>query len=121
MLERGRARQQVELLEHEPDLEVPDPRELVRRKTRDALAVEQVAAAARGVEAPEQVHERGLAGAGGPHDRHELAALDRDRDAAEGVDRVGAEVIVLRQAFGDDDRRGHDQSLRRGAPGCCDG
>jgi len=55
VLQRGRARQQIELLEHEPDLEVPDPRELVRRKPRDALAAEQVAATARGVEAPEQV------------------------------------------------------------------
>src|SRR2546430_373267 len=46
----------------------------------------------------------GRAGAALP--RHELAALDLDRQAAERVDRVWTESVVLREPFGDDQRHG---------------
>jgi len=99
--------QQIELLEHESDLRVPDPRQGVRRQAGHVLAVELVAARARRVEAPEQVHEGRLARARGAHDRHEIAAFDRHGHAAQGVNGVGTEMVVLRQPLGDDDRLGH--------------
>ncbi len=46
VVERRRARQQVERLEHEPDFLVPDPRQLVVVHLADLLVVEQVAALA---------------------------------------------------------------------------
>src|SRR5882724_1014300 len=116
VLERGRPGQQVELLEDEADARVPDARELVRGESADALAVQHVLAGGRPVEAAQEVHEGRLARSRGPHHGDELAALDRDRHAAERVDGVRTEVIVLRQALGGDDRRRHAQSLRRGAP-----
>ena len=76
VVQRRRARQQVEGLEDEPDLLVPDPGQLVVVHLADLLAVQQVAALARRVEAADQVHQRGLARPRRPHDGHVLAALD---------------------------------------------
>jgi len=107
VLDGARPRQQVELLEDETDLGVPDPRELVGREARDVLAVEDVPARGGRVETAEEVHEGGLARARRAHDGHEVATLDRDRDTAEGMHRVGPEVVVLREPFAQDDGRGH--------------
>src|SRR5207249_5723135 len=93
---------------------VPDPRERVRGEAGNVLAVDDVATGGRRVEAPEEVHEGGLPGTRRSHHRDELTVLDRHRDPAERVDRVRPQVVVLRQAFGGDDRSGHDYSLRRG-------
>src|SRR3712207_6990132 len=51
----------------------------------DVLAADVDGAVGGAVEAGEQVHERGLAGARGAHDGRELAGGDLERDAAEGV------------------------------------
>ena len=48
-------------------------------------AVDPVLAARRDVEAAEDVHQRALAAAGAAHDRDEVAALDAERDAAQGA------------------------------------
>src|SRR5437762_532346 len=114
VLEGGRPGEEVELLEDEADLRVPDPRERVRGEAGNVLAVDDVATGGRRVEAPEEVHEGGLPGTRRSHHRDELTVLDRHRDPAERVDRVRPQVVVLRQAFGGDDRSGHDYSLRRG-------
>ena len=87
VLERRGARQQVEALEHEPDLRVADARQLVVRQLRHVAAVQQIAAARRPIQAAEDVHERRLARARRPDDGHELAGGDVERDAAEGVHR----------------------------------
>src|SRR5207247_593487 len=87
----------------------------------DILAVQDVAAGRGGVETAENVHEGGLPRTGGAHDRDELAALDLDRQAAERVNRVGAESIVLREPFGGDQRHGSASELERAgraARGC---
>src|SRR5947199_272886 len=63
VLERARPRQEVELLEDEADLRVPDPGERVRRQAGDILTAEHVAAGGGRVEAAQEVHEGGLAGA----------------------------------------------------------
>src|SRR5262249_28984201 len=58
VLDRGRARQQVEALEHESDLLVADRRQLVVGQPRYVAAVQVIAARGRPVEAAEDVHER---------------------------------------------------------------
>src|SRR5437867_3948778 len=107
VLEGARPGQEVELLEDEADLCVPDPRERVRREAGDVLAVDDVPTGGGRVETAEEVHEGGLAGTRWPHHRDELAGLDGDGNAAEGVDGVRPEVVVLRQAVDGDDRSGH--------------
>ena len=106
VFQRAGARQEIEHLEHEPDLRVPHAGQLVAPEAGDVTAVEPVAAGGRGVEAAEQVHERRLAGAGGPHDGDELAGIDRHRDPAQGVHHVGPEHVVLCEPLGRDDRVG---------------
>jgi hypothetical protein len=81
------SRQQVELLEYEPDLLVPDLRQLVAIQLSDADSVQLVSPGGGLVEAPENVHERGFAGSGWPHDGNEIPALDLERDALQHVHR----------------------------------
>src|SRR5688572_2022520 len=59
--ERAHAGHQVELLEKEADLRVPDVRERVVVELRDVVALQHVAAGRRDVEASQDVHERRLA------------------------------------------------------------
>ena len=73
VFQRRRARQQVELLEHESDRAVADAGQLVGGEPGDVLAVEPVGARRRHVEAADHVHERRLARARRAHDRDELA------------------------------------------------
>ena len=63
VVQRRRARQQVERLEDEADFLVADARQLVVVHLADLLAVQEVGPLRRRVEAPDQVHQRGLAGA----------------------------------------------------------
>ena len=95
VVERRRARQQVEALEHEADLPVPDQRQLVLRHPRDVLAVEEVLAAGRPIEAAEDVHQRGLAGPRRAGDGHELARLDVHVGAAQRADDDLADGVGL--------------------------
>jgi hypothetical protein len=82
---RGALEQHV-LLEDKADLLVADVGELVVVEVGHAHAVQQILAAGGLVEAADDVHQRGLAAARGPHDRHHLALADGERDAAEGMD-----------------------------------
>ena len=62
---------------------------------RDVSAIEQVASAARPIEAAEDVHERRLARARGPDHGDELTLLDVEGDAAQGAHRHVADLIRL--------------------------
>ena len=95
VVQRRRARQQVERLEHEPNLFVPDARQLVVVHLADLLAVQQVAALARRVQTADQVHQRRLARPGRPHDGDIFAALDLNRHTAEGMHLLGAHLVGL--------------------------
>ena len=56
------------------------------------------------VEAADEVHQRGLAGAGGAHDGDVLVVLDAQVDAAQGLHLLlGAHVVGAPQIFDDDD------------------
>jgi hypothetical protein len=70
----------------------------------DDLAVEHDLAAGRPVEAAEQLQQRALARAGRPHQGHELAAPDLQRNTAEGIDVAVAEPVALGQIAGFEDR-----------------
>ena len=65
--------QQVEVLEHEADLAVPELGALVAVDAGDVLALQEVVAGRRPVEQAEDVHERRLARARGAHDRDHRA------------------------------------------------
>ena len=84
--QRVGARQQVEGLEDEADFPVADFGQLVVVHLADLDAVQFVVPAGGRVEAADQVHQRGFARAGRPHDGHVFAALDLQRDFAQRVD-----------------------------------
>jgi hypothetical protein len=60
----------------------------------ELLAAHDDGARRRAIEPREQVHQRGLAGARRAHDRRELAGGERDRHAAQGVDRCLALAVL---------------------------
>ena len=65
------------------------------------------------IEPGEQVHQRGLAAAGGAHDRDELAAAHREVDAAQRVDGGVAGAVVLGDRMHPGDRVGAVRRDRR--------
>jgi hypothetical protein len=72
VLERRGAGEEIESLEDEADLELRSG-EASPERVRDVLAVEHVDVRRSAVEAAEEIHEGGLAGARRAHDRHEVA------------------------------------------------
>ena len=106
VVQRGGAGEQVEGLEDEADLLVADAGELVVVELGDVVAVEPVLALGGRVEAADEVHQRGFAGAGGAHDGDVLVVADAEVDAAEGVDLLVAHLVGLPEIVGDDDIAG---------------
>src|SRR5690606_40736156 len=86
VLLRGLRRQQVVALEHEAERLAPQPREPVGVERLDIPAGEQVRAARRPVEAPEDIHQRRLTGARLADDRDELPGVDLEVDVAQRTD-----------------------------------
>ena len=86
---------QVEALEDEADAVEPQIGERPLRELRGVLAVHLHRAAGRGVDAADQVEQRGLARARRPGDGEELAAVHVERHAAQRVDVGLAEQVVL--------------------------
>jgi hypothetical protein len=83
VLQARQGRQEVEELEDEADLVPPDRRQPVVSQAREARAIHDDLAGGRAIERANEVEERGLPGAGGPHDRDHLAALDVQVDAVQ--------------------------------------
>ncbi len=86
---------QVVRLKDEADPRRTDLAKLVVVHLRDVVIAQEVVARGRPVEAAEQVQQRALAGAGGTHDRHVVAGGDLERDAANGMHRLGAHHVVF--------------------------
>ncbi len=103
VVQRRGPREQVERLEHEADLLVADPRELVVAQFRDPVAVEPVFAAGRAVQAADHVHEGGLPRARRAHDGDELVLPDDEIHAAERVHHLAPHVVVPLELPGHDD------------------
>src|SRR5262245_13728052 len=74
VLHRAGASEKVEGLEHESDAPIAHRGERVVGERRHLISFETIRATRCAVEAAEDVHERGLAGAGRPHDSHDIAA-----------------------------------------------
>jgi hypothetical protein len=117
-VQRRGPREQIEGLEHESDLLVADPGQLVVVQLAHPMAVQPVFARRGAVEAADQVHEGGLAGAGRAHDGDEFVLPDHHVDSSEGVHHLAADVVVALQIPGDDHgiprnvRREHRHALR---------
>ena len=99
VLERRGPREEIETLKDEAELFRPHQRPLVRRKSAHFLAVEPILARGRMVQAAEDVHQGGLAGARSAHQRHHLASADGERDAAQHRDFHFAQVVRLVDVF----------------------
>jgi hypothetical protein len=106
IVERGGAGEEVEGLEDEADFFIADAGELVVIELGDIVTVEPVAALRRGVEAADEVHQRGFTGSGWAHDGNVLVVADAEVDAAEGVDLLVSHLIGLPEIVGDDDVAG---------------
>ena len=91
VLERGQARDQVVELEHEPDVLAPVLRQPRVVQSRQLVVEEPGLAAARGVEAPEDVEQRGLAAA-----RRDRAARRARSSRARGRGRAARALRRLR-------------------------
>src|SRR5262245_57980148 len=111
ILDGAGAGEQVELLKDEPDLLAPDISQLVALESADADAIERVGTGRRYVEAPEDVHQRGLPRAGRSHDRDEVTSIDVERDPFEDVHGDLTKSEVLDQiAHADDGGHGPPQN-----------
>ena len=103
VLEGGGAREEVVVLEDEADVLVANVGELIFVEAADLFFVEVVLAGGGLVEASEDVHEGRFSGAGWPHDGDELALMNDDVYALEGLDRHLAHDVVLAQIADFDD------------------
>ena len=94
-------------MKNEPDFAIANRGQLVVVHFRDILAVELVAAGARGIEAAEHVHERRFAAAARAHDGEVFVAMNLQRDTAQRVDDFLAHHVFLGDVLDvDDDRTG---------------
>src|SRR5690606_6266670 len=104
VLEHGHLRKKVERLEDEPDLAVAKAREFGVVEFVDLVAVEFVHAGGGTVQAPDDVHHRGLAGAGGAHDGGVIVLRDFEVNAAQGMNQSRAEPVSLADVLDADDQ-----------------
>ena len=110
VLAGGEHRQQVEGLEDEADVVATEDREGCVVESFERHPGDADGPGGRLVEAGKAVHQRGLAGAGGAHDRGEPAGRQVEVDAAEGVHLGVAAAVGLGQAAGA--RGGSDTGLK---------
>ena len=75
----------MESLEHEPDLLIAHPGQLLAREMRDISPIEQVHAARRMVQASKKIHEGRLSGARRSGQRDEVAGHHVEGHAAQGA------------------------------------
>ena len=109
VLPDGLRRQELEVLEDDPDLP-PDPRDLAASKPGEVLAVEDHDAVGRELVADQQPDQGGLAGAGRSDEEDEVALGHDQVDIAQGDIAVR---IGLRDVMEDHDRA-IDRRLGRG-------
>jgi hypothetical protein len=113
VLERREVRQELVELEDEADGAVAEGGEAGAGEGGHVLAADQDAARVRFVEGAEDVEQRRLAGTRRSDDRHQLAGLDDEVDAAQHVDHPGAVAVALGQAARLD-ANGHRRSASTG-------
>ena len=89
--------QQIEILEDEADLAVPQAGPFVAGEIHDLFSIEVVRAGGRVIEAPQCVHERRLPGARRAHQGYVLATVDVQGDASQCMDVDFAQGVGLRE------------------------
>ena len=104
-------RQEVMVLEDEADPPAAEGGQLPLVEFGRVDAVQQHAAAGRGFQRAQDAQERALARAAGAEDRQVLARIERQRHAAEDLDRLGPRGILLGDVF--DLKFGHVDIVRR--------
>jgi hypothetical protein len=107
ILERARARKEIEALEDETELAVADAGQLPLIEAGDVDSLEQVTPGSRTVETAEDVHERRLSAAARSHDGDERARLHGNVDPAECVQARLAELVILVNLLDLDDCHAH--------------
>jgi hypothetical protein len=93
---RGQNRNQVEALEHKPDMSVAPARQFALAERAQALAEHQHFSAGGPVHGRNQVQQRGFARTRGPHEGQKVAALDLQIHPLQGGDSVLIANILLR-------------------------
>ena len=96
VLECGERREELEELEDDPDVGAAPDCELLLAEIVQPAAVDRDDPGGRAVDAGDHVHDRRLAAAGRADDRHHLALLDRQVDAAKRpvLELPGAEDLL---------------------------
>ncbi len=107
VLDRREERDQVEVLEDEPDVIPPQQGQLVVVHDADPRAADVYVAGSRDVERSHDIQQGGLPGAGRPHDGDELPGLDIEGDAVECDDISRRERIDLRDVLKLNDCHGY--------------
>ena len=108
--------QKVVRLEDEADRPAAHEREPVVAQLIDRLAVEDVQAGRRSVQAAQDVHHRGLAGARRPDDRQELAVGNVEIDVLKSGDLDLAEIVDAADFLEPDDRLARGRAHRKPPP-----
>ncbi len=83
VLEHRELVDEIEALEYEAEVRLAQLRALAPRATRHFLSEQLVAAVAGRIDEPQDMHERRLAAARRPHQRHELPRVHFDAHAIE--------------------------------------
>ena len=110
-----RSPQEVETLEDKTQFVRPYQGPFVRRKAAHLPAVEPELAGSRAVEAAQDVHQRGLAGTGSPHEGHHFAAGNAQRNSFQHRHINLAETVGLGNALQADEFARPDFALLRRA------
>jgi hypothetical protein len=69
---RGGARQQIETLKNEANQAVPQPGPFIGRRAGNLLSIQPILPGAGTIQTAENVHQRALARAAGPHQRDQF-------------------------------------------------
>ena len=68
---------------------------LITRESTDGISVQQILAAVRHIQTPDDVHESGFAASGWAHNRNELTCLHAKRHVVKRVDLLAADHVRL--------------------------
>jgi hypothetical protein len=105
ILDGGEPGQQVELLEDEADLYVPDVGEAVVVHFADILAIQNIFSGGGGVEAAKDIHQRTLTGSGGTHQGYIFILQNIEGYSFQYGQGLLAHQIAFVDVFQMDDRR----------------
>src|SRR5215213_2159196 len=95
IVQRSRAREQIERLKNETDFLVANASKLVVVHLRNVLAVKPVFTLARSIETADQVHQRRFARTRWTNNRDVLATRDIKRNSVQRMHRLSSHLVGL--------------------------